>query len=178
MLPDVTLHDLKTCRILISRPLPVSSAPYRTWSRTRGRLAFLKDHLASLIARHPAARRATKILFWAIVIMGSLLVVHTAVWAVYKRNGWKMPRLLPFPRLEVYFAMFMLAPICTCAGSACRPLILHILIATVGQAHLVTGGVAAITHWCHVLMLGPYSQMSALYDIHSGMSRFQCCGRR
>ena len=50
--------------------------------------------------------------------MGCLVVVHTAAWAIYKRHGWKMPRLLPFPRLEVYFAMFMLAPMATCAGSA------------------------------------------------------------
>ncbi len=65
------------------------------------------------------ARRATKILFWVIVVMGGLLVAHTTAWAIYKRHGWKLPRLLPFPRLEVYFAMFMLAPLATCAGRAC-----------------------------------------------------------
>ena len=51
--------------------------------------------------------------------MGCLLVAHTVAWFIYKRNGWKLPRLLPFPRLEVYFAMFMLAPLATCAGRAC-----------------------------------------------------------
>ena len=68
------------------------------------------------------ARRATRILFWVIIVMGGLVVAHTAAWAFYKHRGWRLPRLLPFPRLEVYFAMFMLAPMATCAGRACcRP---------------------------------------------------------
>ena len=61
-------------------------------------------------------------------VMGALLVAHTTAWLIYKRRGWKLPRLLPFPRLEVYFAMFMLAPLATCAGRACCTSILSWLI--------------------------------------------------
>ena len=78
-------------------------------------------------------RRATRILFWVIVVMGGLVVAHTAAWAVYRRNGWRLPRLLPFPRLEVYFAMFMLAPMATCAGRAsrwCKMSTLHSIVHT------------------------------------------------
>ncbi len=84
------------------------------------------------------------------MVMGGLLVAHTTAWVIYKRHGWKLPRLLPFPRLEVYFAMFMLAPLATCAGrtcctshamscivpcTSCRPVLPHLGDAVCACAH-------------------------------------------